>query len=256
MKTNIFDRLSFLSLFFVVVLLPLFFLPFANIPVETSKGLLLVAGLALCIVLVFFISALFAGVSQVSLFGTMLDVGSFWFIFSAFILMLMSAVIFQTGQRAKIVLLGTILSSTIVLIFQSTHLFFPEVTTLGVLASVTENLIGSWNALGLFAGFSGLLFLLVIEFFPISVAAKIILSIFIMLSILLAAAVNFPLVWILLGVSSLIIFIFKISLILQRRREEGVRPLADRLEEGGEKKHFPFVTFVVAILSLLFFMSA
>ncbi|KKR62722.1 hypothetical protein A2643_02530 [Candidatus Nomurabacteria bacterium RIFCSPHIGHO2_01_FULL_39_220] len=283
MKTNIFDRLSFLSLFFVVVLLPLFFLPFANIPVETSKGLLLVAGLALCIVfwtisrlidgkivfpkswlllagfgivLVFFISALFAGVSQVSLFGTMLDVGSFWFIFSAFILMLMSAVIFQTGQRAKIVLLGTILSSTIVLIFQSTHLFFPEVTTLGVLASVTENLIGSWNALGLFAGFSGLLFLLVIEFFPISVAAKIILSIFIMLSILLAAAVNFPLVWILLGVSSLIIFIYKISLILQRRREEGVRPLADRLEEGGEKKHFPFVTFVVAILSLLFFMSA
>src|SRR3989338_4252654 len=166
MKTNIFDRLSFLSLFFVVVLLPLFFLPFANIPVETSKGLLLVAGLALCIVF-WTISRLIDG--KIVFPKSWLLLAGFGivlvFFISAFILMLMSAVIFQTGQRAKIVLLGTILSSTIVLIFQSTHLFFPEVTTLGVLASVTENLIGSWNALGLFAGFSGLLFLLVIEFF-------------------------------------------------------------------------------------------
>src|SRR3989338_5339867 len=109
MNTNIFERLSFLSLFLVVVLLPLFFLPFTNIPIETSKGLLLVLGLVASIVfwaiarfsdgkivfpkswllvsgfgiaLIFLLSSLLSGNSQVSLFGTMFDIGSFYFIFS------------------------------------------------------------------------------------------------------------------------------------------------------------------------------
>ena len=270
MKTNIFDRLSFLSLFLVIVLLPLFCLPFTNIPVEISKGLLLVLGLAACvifwaiarfsdgkiifpkswllvsgfgIVLVFLLSALFSGSPQVSLFGAMFDVGSFYFIFAGFVLMLFSSIILRTPKQAKIVLLGTILSSAFVLIFQSIHLFLPTIFSLGILAGKTGNILGSWNALGLFAGFSGLMFLLVIEFFPISKMEKLVLQIFIFLSILLAAAVNFPLVWILLGISSLIIFVYKVSITLQRN------------ENDEEKKHFPIVSFVVGMIALLFFMS-
>ena len=131
MRTNIFDRLSFLALFLVIVLLPVFFLPFTNIPIETSKGLLLVLGLVACvvfwviarfidgkiifpkswllvsgfgIVFVFLLSALFSQNSQVSLFGVMFDTGSFWFIFSAFILMLFSSIVFRTPKQVKIVL--------------------------------------------------------------------------------------------------------------------------------------------------------
>src|SRR3989339_2160103 len=145
MHSNIFDRLSFLSLFLVVVLLPIFCLPFTNIPVETSKGLLLVLGLAVSvifwaiarfsdgeiifpksfvllagfvIVLATFLSSIFSGNIQISLFGTMFDIGSFYFIFASFVLMLMSSVIFKTKERAKIVLLGVILSSIFVLVFQ------------------------------------------------------------------------------------------------------------------------------------------
>ncbi|KKS04485.1 MAG: hypothetical protein UU58_C0006G0011 [Candidatus Nomurabacteria bacterium GW2011_GWA2_41_25] len=271
MHSNIFDRLSFLSLFLVVVLLPIFCLPFTNIPVETSKGLLLVLGLAVSVVfwaiarfsdgrivfprswllvsgfgitLVFLLSALFSGTSQVSLFGTMFDIGSFWFILSAFVLMLFSSIIFRTPKRAKIVLLGMILSSAFVLIFQSAHLFMPTILSLGILAGKTGNVLGSWNALGLFAGFSGLMFLLVIEFFPISKMEKVLLEIFILLSILLAASVNFPLVWLLLGISSLIIFVYKVSITFQRNENE------------EEKKPFPMVSFIVVMISLLFFMSA
>ena len=50
MRTNIFDRLSFLSMFLVILLLPLFCLPFTSISVETSKGLLLVLGLTAAVV--------------------------------------------------------------------------------------------------------------------------------------------------------------------------------------------------------------
>ena len=270
MRSNIFDRLSFLSLFLVVVLLPIFCLPFTKIPVETGKGLLLVAGLVFCVVfwaiarfsdgeiifpkswllvsglgIVFalLLSSIFSSNPQVSLFGTMFDVGSFWFIFSGFILMLMSSIVFKTKERAKVVLLGVILSSAIVLVFQTAHLFMPNFLSLGILAGKTGNVLGSWNALGLFAGFACLMFLLVIEFFPISKMRKILLEIFILLSILLVASVNFPLVWILLGISSLIIFVYKTSVTFQGNKEE------------GEKKHFPIVSFVVVMLALLFFMS-
>ncbi|MFA5778348.1 MAG: hypothetical protein WC870_02575 [Candidatus Paceibacterota bacterium] len=270
MNSNIFDRLSFLTLFLVIVLLPVFFLPFTSIPVEISKGLLLVLGLLVCvifwalarffdgkiilpkswllvsgfgIVLVFLLSSLFSKTPQVSLFGTMFDLGSFYFIFSGFILMLMSSVVFRNQKRAKMVLLGTILSSAFVLIFQGFHLFMPKVLSLGVLAEKTSNVIGSWNALGLFAGFSCLMFLLVIEFFPISKVRKILLEVFILLSILLAVVINFPLVWVLLGISSLLIFVYKVSLTFHRGGEE------------EEKKQFPIVSFIVVITSLLFFLS-
>ncbi len=273
MRSNIFDKLSFWSLFLVIVLLPLFFLPFTNIPVETSKGLLLVLGLALSVVfwaiarfsdgkivfpkswllasgfgiaLISLLSSLFSRNSEVSLFGTMFDTGSFYFILAGFILMLMSSVIFKNPKQAKILLLGAILSSALVLIFQAVHLFMPTFLSLGILAGKTGNILGSWNALGLFAGFSGLMFLLVIEFFPISKIEKLLLEIFILLSVFLIAAVNFQLIWILLGISSLIIFVYKTSTTFQRNAEEG---------EVKNKKHFPIVSFVVVMISLLFFIS-
>ncbi len=271
MNSNIFDKLSFLALFLVVVLLPLFALPFTNIPVEASKGLLLVLGLAISIVfwaiakfldgniilpkswiilsgagisLIFLLSSLLSSTPQVSLFGTMFDVGSFWFIFAAFVLMLMSSIIFKNTKQAKIFLLGTILSSALVLIFQTVHLFFPETLSLGILSGKTGNVLGSWNALGLFAGFSALMFLLVIEFFPISKFEKVFLQILILLSMFVIASVNFTLVWILLGISGLIIFVYKVSITLQR--SEG---------EQAEKKPFPTISFVVVMISLLFFIS-
>jgi hypothetical protein len=270
MRSNIFDRLSFLSLFLVVVLLPLFCLPFTNIPIETSKGLLLVLGLAFCVIfwaiarfsdgqivfpkswllasgfgiaLVFLLSALFSGSSQVSLFGTMFDVSSFWFIFTGFIFMLMCSVVFKTPGRAKVVLLGTILSSVLFLLFQIAHLFMPTILSLGILSGKTANVLGSWNALGLFAGFSCLLFLLIVEFFPISKKRKILLEVFMLLTVFLIMAVNFSLVWILLGIFSLIIFVYKVSTTFQKVGEE------------GEKRHFPVVSFIVLIIALMFVMS-
>ncbi len=273
MRTNIFDRLSFLALFLVIVLLPVFFLPFTNIPIETSKGLLLVLGLVACvvfwviarfidgkiifpkswllvsgfgIVFVFLLSALFSQNSQVSLFGVMFDTGSFWFIFSAFILMLFSSIVFRTPKQVKIVLFGAILSSVVVLIFQTVHLFIPDVLSLGVLVGKADNFVGSWNTLGLFAGFSGLMFLLMIEFFAISRIEKILLEISILLSILVAISVSFPLVWVLLGISSLIIFVYKASIAFQRNDDEEVEV---------KKKHFPLISFVVVMISLLFFTS-
>ena len=150
MLSNILDRISFWSLFLVIVLLPIFFLPFTQIPVETSKGLLLVIGLVVSIIfwvaarfsdgkitlprsplllsgfvitLIFLLSALFSSTVQVSLFGTMLDTGTFYFMFGAFLLMLFSSIIFKDVKNAKKVFLGIIISSLVLFVFQALRLF-------------------------------------------------------------------------------------------------------------------------------------
>lgn len=271
MLSNIFDRISFLSLFIVIVLLPIFFLPFTKVPVETSKGLFLVIGLVasiifwivarfsdgkiifpksrllvsgLLIVLVFLISSLFSGASNMSFFGVMFDLGTFYFILTGFMLMLVCSVVLRDPHNVKTLLFGIIASSAFVLIFQSLHLFIPGALSFGVLTGKTDNILGSWNALGIFAGFAGIISLFVVEFFSISKLIKFLLLILILLSVLMIAAVNFLLVWELFGISALIIFVYKVSLSFSQRN-------------GDEKRTapFPFLSFTIVIVSLLFFMS-
>ncbi len=271
MLSNILDRISFWSLFLVIVLLPIFFLPFTQIPVETSKGLLLVIGLVVSIIfwvaarfsdgkitlprsplllsgfvitLIFLLSALFSSTVQVSLFGTMLDTGTFYFMFGAFLLMLFSSIIFKDVKNAKKVFLGIIISSLVLFVFQALRLFMPNLLSFGVLGAQTDNLLGSWNAFGIFAGFVSVMSLFVLEFFSVSKMIKWLLGILILFSIILSAAVNFPLVWELLGIFALIIFVYKVSFSFGKKQEE-----------GGEKKDFPAFSFAVVMVSLLFFMS-
>ncbi|OGI62990.1 hypothetical protein A2818_01535 [Candidatus Nomurabacteria bacterium RIFCSPHIGHO2_01_FULL_40_12] len=201
------------------------------------------------VVLAFFFSALFSKASQVSFFGTMFDIGTFWFIFSAFLLMLLSSIILGNPKNARIVLFGTILSSGLVLIFQTAHLFMPGILSLGVLADKTSNVLGSWNALGLFAGFSALVLLLVVEFFPTTRIEKLLFQALTIIAMFLIAAVNFPLVWVLLGFFTLIIFVYKVSVAVNEKFTLGVP------NDTGAKAHFPVFSFFIIVVSLFFFIS-
>lgn len=278
MLSNILDRISFWSLFLLIVLLPLFFIPYSQFPIETSKGLLLVIGLVISIIfwiaarlsegkislpkswflfsslgllLAFFLSALFSSSQGVSFFGIMMDIGTFYFMLSAVLLMFASSVILKNIKNASIVFWGLIISSAVLFIFQGAHIFWPDLLSLGVLGGKTDNVFGTWNALGLFAGFSVMMSLFVVEFFQISKTLKWFLGILIVLSLLLSATVNFSLIWILLGIFSLIIFVYKISLSFSARS----LPAEGEVEET-KKRHFPILSFAVVLISLLFFMSS
>jgi hypothetical protein len=177
-----------------------------------------------------------------SFFGIMFDVGTFWFVFAAFLLMLVSSIILRDKKRARIVLLGTILSFGVVFIFQMLRIAAPNTLALGVLGGRTDNIFGTWNALGIFAGFTAIVSLFLIEFFSLSKKLKWILGILITFSIIMIAITNFSFVWEILGVFSLIIFIYKISLYASESHKE------DR------NKHFPTISLVIVMISLLFFM--
>lgn len=270
MLSNLLDRISFVSLFLIVVLLPVFFLPLTRISVETSKGFLLVVGLVVSIifwtmarfsdgkitiprswvltsgfgiVVVYFLSAFFSSAKQVSFFGTMFDIGSFWSILAFFMLMLTSSMLIRGNNKAEKVLFGLVISSAVVLVFQTVHLFYPSFTSLGVLASKTDNILGSWNAFGVFAGFFSILSVFLIEFFPISKLKKITLGVLLVLAVFLIAAVNSSLVWGLIGFFSLLVFTYKVSLSFHQNKESGLNI------------NFPVVSFIFILIPLLFFMS-
>ena len=172
----------------------------------------------------------------------MFDVGTFWFILSGFLLMLMSSILFREPQSARIVLLGTVLSSTLLIIFQGLYLFMPKILSLSILVSKTDNILGSWNALGIFAGFYVVSALFVIEFFPIKKLVKLILGALIIFSIILIAVVNFVFVWEILGIFALLIFVYKVSI------------NANKNQNGG-KIRFPVFSFAIVLIALFFFMS-
>lgn len=270
MLSNLLDRISFVSLFLVIVLLPVFFLPLTKISVETSKGFLLVVGLVIsiifwtmarfsdgkitvprswvlssgfAIVVVFFLSAFFSSASGVSFFGTMFDIGSFWSMAAFFMLMLTSSMLIKGNSKAEKVMFGLMIASAVVLIFQTIHLFYPTVTTLGVLGANTDNVFGSWNAFGIFAGLFCIVSIFLMEFFSISKLKKILLSIFLLLAVFLIAAVNSTLVWGLVGFFSLLVFTYKVSLSFHKNKESGLNI------------NFPVVSFIFILIPLLFFMS-
>jgi len=276
MLSNRLDKISFWSFFAVVVLLPIFLLPFSKIPAETSKGLLLVVGLASSVifwtaarfsdgkivlpksglivagfgvVLAFLVSAIFSPALKTSLFGVMLDFGTFYFILAAFLLMFMSSIFLRDSKNAQIVFWGSMISFLAVFLFQAFRLFFPETLSLGVLLSgKTDNLIGSWNAFGVFAGFSAIVSLFFLEFFSTSRLAKWLLGALVALSVLFVILVNFPMVWGILGIFSLLIFVYKVSFSSVRSR--------DGAEAAhSEKKNFPAVSFTIVMISLLFFVA-
>jgi len=270
MLSNILDRISFYSLFAVIVLLPVFFLPFTKIPIETSKMLLLVIGLAVSIifwtaarfsdgkiilpkswllvsgfgiVLAFLLSALFSPASKISFFGIMLDTGTFYFILAGFLLMLVSSVVLKNAKNAKMVFWGIIASSAVLFIVQGLHLFMPETFSLGILGGKTDNILGSWNALGIFAGFSAVVSLFVLEFFSISKMVKMLLGALMILSVFLLAAVNFSTAWIILGIFALFIFVYKISF------------SSGKQQTDLNKRIFPIISFIIILVSLLFFTA-
>lgn len=269
MWSNILDRISYWSLFLVITLLPLFFFPGINIPIEIGKSFLIVVGLAvsfisylgarfadgkiilaksqiflagLAVVVATFLSAFFSSSIKTSLFGVMLDTGTALFVLSAFMILIMSSILFKDHNKAKQVIFGSMLSFTIVFVFQILRILAPEFFSFGVLESKTDNLFGSWNSLGIMASLSLVSSIIILEFFNLQKRGKIMIGIMAAFSLFFVMTVNFPLSWQIIGIFALLIFVYKVSIYSKKDHE-------------SHKFEFPAYAFGLVMVSLLFFMS-
>jgi tetratricopeptide (TPR) repeat protein len=268
-KLQIFNYLSFYSLIVTIFLSLFFFIPYVSIPLEVSKGFLISIGIVVSVFfwlmarlvdgkfvipsdrmilfgalipLTFLVSSFFSSSIYLSLFGRGFEVGTFGMILVCFLSFFLSSIYFQEENKIHKFFKAILLGTAIMAIFQLIQLFIGfEKITPGMFSGVLNgNLIGTWDNFAFLFGGIVILILSILEFVPQSRRNRILLSIFGIVALFLLALVNIFFVWVLIGVFSLIIFIYSIS---QNRNED--RTL----------KNFPFLSFFTVIVSLLFIVG-
>lgn len=274
-KIEFFNKLSFFILLATLFISLFFFIPYSPVTLEASKGFLISIGVtlsiffwfisrlgegkfvipkdklllfAMAIPFVFLISSFFSSSLYVSLFGSGFEIGTFGSMLILFILFFLSSVYFQSEKKIWYFLFSLFLAGLIVVIFQLLNIVIGfDIVLPGFLQGVTAgNLIGSWNNFALILGIMILLSLFTIELFRTDRIFRIAQYVLLILSILLLIIINFSLAWLLVGIFSVILFVYSISL-----QNAGV----EIIQEENKKKKFPFISLIVVFISLIFLIG-
>lgn len=281
-KFNI-SNISYFIIGIFSFLLPFFFFP-GGIPLQMSKGMLfagaviialafylvsviktvkievptnVIALAGVAVPIIFLVSSIVSGFSEVDVLGYSFEVGTLSFIVLSFILLLLTSVLFQRRESVFMVFLGFGLSSLLVLVFQAVRLILAPSLSLGLLTAPTSNLIGNWNELGLFAGVALVFSLIVLEMVSLTRLLKILFHILSVLSIGMLIVVNFNLAWALTAIFAGVFFIYLVSFEKFRR---GVAPLTVNSQDGAEitssetNRKISFQTLAVVVISLFFLL--
>ncbi len=276
-KVKFFNKASLFILLMTIFVSIFLFIPFVPITLGAGKGFLISIGATLAlsfwiiarlgegkikipkdrliiigaiIPLIFLISSLFSPSLYNSLLGAGFEVGTFGSMLVLFIIFFLSAIHFQTEKRLWYFLGGIFVSSIILIVFELSNIFlglgrlFPNFFQ-GVSSG---NLIGDWNNFIAFFGLIVLLLIFTLEFLKNKSRIFIFLEyLMLVLSLLFLAVVNIPLIWILVGIFSIIIFVYSIS--TQHTR-------ANVIQGENNKKKFPFTAFIIVFISLIFLIGS
>jgi len=274
-KVAFLNKLSFLILLLTLFTSLFFFIPYTPVTLEASKGFLLSVGATLslffwlisrlgdgkflvpkdklilfgaAIPLVFLISSFFSSSLYVSLFGSGFEVGTFGSMLVLFIIFFLSSVYFQSEKRLWYFIGSLFIGGLILVLFETLNIFvgFDRILP-GFLQGISSgNLVGSWNNFALVLGLMTLLSLFTLELLKTKLSLRIAQYVLLSLSILFLVVVNVPLVWLLVGLFSVILFVYSISL-----QHSGVRVI----QGEDDKKKFPVPSLVVIFVSLMFLIG-
>src|SRR3989344_6726841 len=265
------DWTSYKTLFWGTVLLPIFFLPIFNLPVDITKGaffftltiaaflLWLVArmksgrfvfpksvllGSVMALPVAFLVSALFSEVPMVSLLGVEYETGTFFSILVLSLAVFLSSIFFQTKERVFSLYGWLVGVSFVVLAF----LICGFLIAGGILPSffsayIPLNVVGKWNDLAVFLGFTSIISLITLELMTLTKKLKITAVTSLVLSLIILTLINFSLLWIIVGAFALLVFVYAISFVQK-----------DAGEEITERK-IPLFSFSVLLLSVFFVLA-
>ncbi len=270
-KINFFNKLSFITLLFTIVVSVFFFIPFSPVTIEASKGFLLSVGATLslffwfiarlgegkfvipkdklilfagAIPLVFLLSSFFSSSLRLSLFGSGFEVGTFGSMLIMYIVFFLSACYFQSDRKNYYLIWSLFLSGAIVLLYQSLDLFinfnqrFPEL----VQGLTSGNLVGSWNNFALMVGAIVLLSIISLELAGFKKIFKFIPYLLLALGLFFLIIVNMQLVWVLVGVFSLVVFVYSLSI---------QHSASSTAEKAKPIRKFPFVSLLVVFIAFI-----
>jgi len=265
------DTTSFLLVLILGFLLPIFFLPVISIPVNVSKSILIsifvivafflwliarlkdgrlvfpksiILATAASLPIALFLSSIFSAAPEVSFMGLGYEIGTFSSILTLYILMFLSSIFFQPKKRVHKLYSAFFFSSLVIFSYQvirAISLSF-GLPFSGIFSGLSDNLIGKWMDLSIFFGFITVLLLTKLELFSFNKKSKAFLYTLLGISLLVLIFINSQLTWFILGIFSLIIFVYAISF-------------------GGEKiyitngRKIPVVSLSVLVISLFFILT-
>ncbi len=274
-RIEFFNKLSFITLLGTIFLSLFFFIPYVPVTLEASKGFLLSVGTTLSVFfwlisrlgegkfiipkdrlilfagivpLVFLVSSFFSSSLYISLFGSGFEMGTFGSMLILYVIFFLSSMFFQSEGRLWYFFKALFLGALILSVFELINMFIGFGRFMpGLLQGVSAgNLVGSWNNFALLFGLIVLLCLFSIEFLKTK-RLYLILQYFLLVSgLFFLIVINIPLVWLLVGIFSIIIFVYSVSI-----QHAGINII-----HGGDKKRFPFVSLVVVFVCLTFLVGS
>ena len=270
-KVEFFNKLSFITLMFTLFTCLFFFIPYTPVTLDASKGFLLSVGatlslffwlisrlgdgrfvipkdklllFAMIIPLVFLISSFFSSSFSVSLFGSGFEIGTFGSMLILFIVFFLSSIYFQSEKRLWYFIGALFIGGLILVVFEllSVLIGFDRILPNFFQGITSGNLVGSWNNFALLLGVLVLLSVFTLELIKTKTVFKVIQYLLLSLGMLFLIIINVPLVWLLVGLFSVVIFVYSVSI-----QHSGVKVI-----QGEEsKKKFPFVSLIILFISLL-----
>jgi cytochrome c-type biogenesis protein CcmH/NrfG len=264
-----FMNASFVTVLCTLILLPVFFTPYFPLALGVSKGFLLFIGPSLSLVfwliarlvdgkfilpksivvlsgigflLVTFLSGIFSKALSTSFSGIGFDFGSVVSVSSLVLLVIVSALVFQSREKIYFLFGGIFVSSTFVLLFQVVRTIFPNHLRVGFFSSLSNTPTGSINDLAILAGFVVIFALLTLELVEVSKKTKLIVSLGGVLGLVSLVGIGFNLAWLVVGIFALFIFIYNLS----------IRRMA---QEEDSHISFPVTSFVTVLVCLFFILG-
>lgn len=237
--TSGFELSSLYILVGVILLLPVFFLPFLSAPFQFTKvalvfvgtlisfGLFIVGRLkAGSLPLPFYITLLaawllpltyfFSGVLSsanplVSFVGNRFEIDTVFFIAMGTLLLTLVPLVVREKQHILGVYAGFLFMFLLLVFYQGLRLIFGgDFLTLGIFTTETSNLLGKWNDLAIFFGVTAMLALVTLEGLKLHHISKAVLYGVLVVSLFFLAIINFIAVWITLGIFALGFFIYNL----------------------------------------------
>ena len=162
------------------------------------------------------------------------------FVILGFLVYVLGIGLFRTLWSVRVLFIGLAGAAAFAAVFQFIVILFGSVVLPSAFSDHSVNLVGKWNDLGLLVGLIPLLLLLSLEFIT-SLQKRIFASIVAIASVVLLAIINFPLIWSLLLVFSIIVALW--SYVTRRPSDS-----------ANYVKQVPWVPVIGILVSTLFLL--
>lgn len=258
------ENVPLLIVLFLVFILPIFFLPAQIATLDNTKLFIVYIAtlvsvfvyvllrlkdqvvslpfnlLSLSMVsipVVYIASGFFSKTMHLSFFGRDFALDSVLTILALFVLLAVSVLQFKNKLRVIYLYVALLASFLFVAFIHLLNIFIPALPSFGVFNGPISTTIGKWNDLALFSSLVASLSIMTLLMIRLAKVARIIIYVALGLATLIMIIVNFTIAWYVLGVFSILFFIYII------------------VGHTGQEKQVPLIPLFAILLAFLFIVA-